>query len=270
MITLDLAGITIGLTLPGPEWTALLAERYAAFLTARPPRWRVVLVADDSPSLAEPGWIRHEGARTCFHVQRYQGEIDLADRQARVSAPALAHAASALERTLTYILMQALPREGDALLLHAAGVALGGKGYAFCGPSGSGKTTVARLLNGSGTLFGDENVALRLSGLVADLLSTPFWGASAPPKLIDRANRAAPLAAIFVLEHAADFALRRLSPGAAVAALLSTEKVATERVESAAAWLDVADRLIERTPVYTLAFRPTPELVAFLSRHFGG
>jgi hypothetical protein len=187
-----------------------------------------------------------------------------------VTAPSPELAPSAVERCLTYILMQALPRAADALLLHAAGVALRGRGCAFCGPSGAGKTTVARLLRGRGELFGDENMVLRVTEGGAELLSTPFWGASAPPDLIRRANRSAPLAAIFVLEHAPHFALRKLSQGEAVAALLATEKVATERVDSAAAWLDVAGRLLARVPAYLLRFRPTQELPDFLSRHEGG
>jgi hypothetical protein len=265
----DVAGLEIGVRLPGPTWLPSLVDRYAAFLADVRPGWRVELREDDSTAAEEPGWARHEGPVTHFHVRRYRGEIDLLERRAWVSAPSPANAASALERTLTYILMQALPRERNALLLHAAGVALQGRGYAFCGASGAGKTTVARLLRESGELFGDENMALRLTAGPAELVSTPFWGASAPANLVDRAARTAPLAAVFILDQATDFALERLSPGAAIAALLSSEKVATERVESASAWLDVAGRLVERVPVYTLGFRPTSELLPFLSRHFG-
>ena len=51
-------------------------------------------------------------------------------------------------------------------------------------------------------------------------------------------------------------------------ALLTTEKVATERADSAAAWLAVAERLTARTPIYRLGFRPTPELWDFISAEF--
>jgi len=57
----------------------------------------------------------------------------------------------------------------------------------------------------------------------------------------------------------------RLSPADAVTALLGTEKVATERVDSALAWLAVAGQLVERVPVYRLGFRPTVELWDFLA-----
>jgi hypothetical protein len=100
------------------------------------------------------------------------------------------------------------------------------------------------------------------------LYSTPFWGHSTPPELIQRVNHRAPLAAVCLLEHAPDFRLDPLGPAEAVMALLTTEKVATERADSAAAWLAVAERLIALTPVYRLSFRPTPELWDFLSTEF--
>jgi hypothetical protein len=269
-LTLRVADVALTLTARDPAWLAPLAARYAGFLAPEADGWRVELRADGDAPLEPAGWARHAGPVTRYHVLRYRGEIDLAARRAWAGAPDEAHAASAVERCLVYILMQALPRAGDGLLLHAAGVALGGRAYAFCGPSGAGKTTVARLLQDRGDLFGDENMVLRLTPAGVELLSTPFWGASAPPDLIRRANHAAPLAAIFVLEKAPDFALRTLSAGEAVAALLATEKVATERVDSATAWLEVAGRLLGRVPAYALRFRPSEELSAFLSRHEGG
>ncbi len=129
---------------------------------------------------------------------------------------------------------------------------------------------MARLAAGHGEVLCDENVVLRLETRGIYLLSTPFWGASTPPQLIRRVDRAVPLAGLFRLVHAPDFSLNRLTPGRAVAALLDTEKVATERRESALAWLDVAARLVERIPVYSLGFPPTQELWSFLLRHEGG
>jgi hypothetical protein len=85
--------------------------------------------------------------------------------------------------------------------------------------------------------------------------------------MIKRINRCVPLVGLFSLAHAPELALTRLTPGRAVAALLDSEKVATERVESAAAWLAVAGRIVERIPVHSLAFSPTSELWSFLLRH---
>lgn len=268
-VTLDVAGLVSEIQFPDSDWVPPLAERYAAFLAAGPADWRVTLLQDASVPMEEPGWIEHEGQLTQFHVYRYRGEIDLRAHTCSVTAPAPERAPSALERTLGYIYMQALPREKDALLLHACGIVIDGRGYVFFGPSGAGKTTVAKLAEGRGQLLTDENVVLRLTDDAVQLYSTPFWGHSTPPELIRRVNRRVPLAGLFALSHAPDFSLTRLSPGHAVAALLTTEKVATERVESAVAWLQVASAVVDRVPVYTLAFRPTPELWTFLARHNG-
>ncbi len=268
-VTIDVAGLVCEIEFGDPGWAAAIRERYRAFLASEPAAWHVTVIPDASVPAEDPGWLEHEGPVSHFHVHRYRGQIDLSACTASVTAPALERVASALERTLGYLYMQALPRQRDALLLHASGIVMDGRGYVFFGPSGAGKTTVAKLAAGHGQLLTDENVVLRLRDGGVELCSTPFWGHSTPPELICRVNRRAPAAGLFALAHAPEFSLAPLSPGQAVTALLTTEKVATERVESADAWLRVAGAIIHRVPVNTLAFRPTPELWAFLARHNG-
>lgn len=263
-LDLDIGGLAIRFTLP-PGWLPSLQERYEAFLTARPPAWSVTMAEGAVAVPESDAWINHEGAVTRFAVPGVAGWIDLAARTANIRTPSAARAWSALERTASYILMQALPRDQDALWLHASGVVLGGRGHVFFGASGAGKTTVARLAAGHADLLCDENLVLKLAPDGPELYSTPFWGHSTPPELIHRVNRHAPLAALYQLTHAPDFTVTRLNPGDAVTALLGTEKVATERVDSALAWLTVAGRLVERVPVYRLGFRPTVELWDFLA-----
>ena len=98
------------------------------------------------------------------------------------------------------------------------------------------------------------------------LHSTPFWGASTPPEMIQRVNVRAPLRVLLLLEHGPDFRLERLSDGDAVLALLTTEKLAVERVSSAVAWLEVAQRLVATVPTYRLYSLPTVDLWPFLDR----
>jgi hypothetical protein len=263
-LELDIGGLALRFTLP-PGWLPPLQERYQAFLTARPPAWSVT-VEEGAVAISESdAWISHDGPLSRFEVPGVAGWIDLAAKAASIRTPSARGAWSAIERTAGYILMQALPREQDALWLHASGVVLHGRGHVFFGASGAGKTTVARLAAGHADLLCDENLVLKLAPVGPELLSTPFWGHSTPPELIQRVNRCAPLAALYQLTHAPDFAATRLSPADAVTALLGTEKVATERVDSALAWLTVAGRLVERVPVYRLGFRPTVELWDFLT-----
>ncbi len=214
-LDLDIGGLALRFALP-PGWLPPLQERYEAFLTARPPAWSVT-VEEGSIAIAESdAWINHQGAVTRFEVPGVAGWIDLAGRTASIRTPSARGAWSAIERTAGYILMQALPREQDALWLHASGVVLRGRGHVFFGASGAGKTTVARLAAGHADLLCDENVVLKLAADAWELHSTPFWGHSTPPELIRRVNRRAPLAALFQLTHAPDFTVTRLSPADAV------------------------------------------------------
>ena len=274
-LCLDTAGITFSIDLPTVAWLEPVAERYAAFVSSAAAVWHVTVTHDPALGLTHAPWVRHEGPVTTFRVSDHLGRLDLAARQAEISAPSPARAGSALDRVMSYVCMQALPRQGTGLLLHASGVVLDGAGYVFTGASGRGKTTVTRLAAGRAEVgrtevLTDENVIVRLdaAGDQAVLYSTPFWGHSTPPELIHRVNRRAPLAAVCLLEHAPDFRLDPLGPAEAIMALLTTEKVATERADSAAAWLAVAERLIALTPIYRLSFRPTPELWDFLATEF--
>ncbi len=264
MITLAVAGLTLAVTAP-PIWEAALCQRFAAFAVRASPTWLVALRHD--PTLPADGemWVRHDGPVTAFCLGASTGEIDLAAGRAWVCAGSAEQALPAVERVLSYILMQALPRRGDALLLHAAGIVIGGRGYVFAGPSAAGKTTVAGLAGSRGEVLCDENVVVACDATLGwQVFSTPFWGHSTPPEQIRRLNCRAPLHGIYLLKHATAFRRTRLSPAEAVVALLSTEKVAVERPESAEAWLAVAGRLVTAVPVYRLEFRPTTALWDFL------
>lgn len=267
-IDIDIAGLVSQLRLPSEEWAQRLSERYIDFLAdgRSAPSWHVDLVEDPSVSREIPGWIQHEGPVTDFHIAWFRGQINLDAHSAWVTAPSADHAASAIERTIGYVCMQALPRDHEALLLHAVGIVIDGRGFVFYGHSGAGKTTVARLAQGYGDVLSDENVVVQLDGGGVALCSTPFWGHSTPPDLIRRHAGRVPLAGLFSLVHAPSFALAPLAAGQAVSSLLTTEKVATERVESASAWLAVAGRIVKQAPVFRLSFPPTTELWSFLAR----
>jgi len=270
MLELDIAGVTFAVTLPSPSWRTALAERYADFPGAAPATWQVAVTDDPALAIVDVPWIRHVGPVTTYRFPDHAGQIDLAARRAAISVRTEVRAAVALDRALAYVCLQALPREHDGLLLHAAGIVLDGAGHVFTGASGAGKTTVARLAAGGGCGRGevlvDENVIVRLGAGGPELCSTPFWGMSTPPELIHRTNRCVPLRGIYLLAHAPNFELTVLPPPEAVVALLLTEKVAAERAESAAAWLAVAEKLIATVPVCRLAFRPTAEIWDFLAR----
>lgn len=267
-LTLTIAGISICITAPSAEWRDQLAERYAPFLTATPSRWQLHLTQGAPADAASP-WVVHEETATRFSIGQMTGVIDMAGHIAEVSAPDPGYAGSAVDRTLSYALMQDLPRAYNALLLHGVAIVRHGWGLAHSGRSGVGKTTTARLAAGFADVLVDENLIVSLAGPQPALLSTPFWGGSTPHEMIHRVNRQAPLRALLLLEHGTDFVLKPLAHSDAVLALLTTEKVAVERVSSASAWLAMAEKLVDQVPTYRLFFRPTQELWPFLDDALG-
>lgn len=264
-LSVGIAGIVFQIQLPTVKWTMSVQGQYAAFLIDAPATWQVELQYDPKLTPVEQGWVCNQGEVTTFRLLTYQGEIDFQRQRAQVAAPSIERAASALDRVLAYVLMHILPRHQNALLLHGVGVAIHGQGHVFFGPSGAGKTTIATLTSGWGDLFSDENVVLTCAQPQHLLRSTPFWGYSTPGHLIRRTNRHAPLRALYALRHGPDFRLEQMSPAESVIALLLTEKIAADRVDSMTAWLTVAENLLATVPVYTLTFRPTPDLWPFLS-----
>lgn len=269
LVTLTVAGLSFAVTTPNAAWAAELADRYLPFLSTARPDWRVHLRHEPDFDPAAAPWVIHEAQATRFSVGHMSGVIDLAARAAEVTAPALGYGGSAVDRAISFILMQELPRGHDALLLHGVALVRHGWGLAHCGRSGVGKTTTARLAAGYADVLVDENLVISLSGGQPMVLSTPFWGGSTPREMIQRVNRQAPLRALLLPEHGPDFTLERLADGDAVLALLTTEKVAIERVSSASAWLAAAEKLVAQIPTYRLHFRPSQELWPFLDEALG-
>lgn len=265
---LDIGGVSFQIVVPAEVQLAPLLNRYASFLSQAATEWQVEVVYAPTEQSGSTPWITHDGAVTRFQVMGHQGWIDLDTRHASVTIGSEAATYSALVRTLSFICMQELPRRQEGLLLHGAGVVMNGKGLVFFGASGQGKSTVARLAQGQGEVLTDETVIVRLTPSGPTLLSTPFWGLSTPVEHIQQNQRVeVPLHALYSLIHAPEFTLTPLSPARAVMELLTSEKVATERVSSASAWLAMADQVVRRVPLYQLKFRPTPDLWPFLARH---
>lgn len=263
-LVLTVAGISFAVYAPDQKWAADLEKRYEAFLSNQSAIWELHLRYEDSSYPTTSSWINHDHQVTSFRVGGFTGFVDLATRQAELRLSNFRFVGSAVDRALSFILMQELPREHCALLLHGAAIVRHGWGLAHSGRSGAGKTTTARLAAGHADVLVDENLVVSLAGNQPELISTPFWGGGTPQEMIHRVNRKVPLRALLLLEHGPDFVLEPLSQGDAVLALLTTEKVAIERVSSASAWLTTTERLVSHVPTYRLIFRPTPDLWPFL------
>lgn len=144
-----------------------------------------------------------------------------------------------------------------AVVLHACGVVLDGRGYVFCGRSGIGKTTMARLWRRQGaTLLNDDRIILRLIEGEVRLFSSPWHGE-------EREVRAGnvPLAAFFHLRQAPTHALKSLGGALPSARLVATSIAPFYAADGVARLLEQAEVLTARTPSYDLAFAPDPSVV---------
>lgn len=263
---LRLGRLVFRVALPPQVEIDLLLPLYEGYESDEEPEWRIDLQFDPSLTDEIPLAISHDGPVTSFQMLSHRGQIDLARRQAVVTTPTPERAHQALARVISFVCTQELPRRGEGLFLHGAGIVIGGEGHAFFGASGRGKSTVSMLAEGVGEVLCDENVIVLLGPEGPTLLSTPFWGFGTPEHRIRRVGRReVPLRALYSLHHSPNFDCRPLSPAAAVMELLSSEKVAIERPDYASDWLAMAERVARAVPLYHLGFRPTRELWDVLS-----
>lgn len=261
---IQIAGLSVAVDLPDSGWEAVLDERYRLFRSSASPDWRLVLTHEPNLPNLRPGWIVDRPEWTRFHVARYRGWLNLVSRRGQVSAPAPERAFAALDRILTYLYLNELPRLGTGILIHAAGIEIGGQGHLFFGPSGAGKSTVSMLAAGIGHVLSDES--LIVSGGAPYLLhSTPFWGHSTPAEWLRITSRRPPLRAIYALDQGRTTSLRRLEVSEAVLLLLGTEKICVERSDLLSSWLGFTDQLLSQVPAYQLTFASRPDFWSLLA-----
>jgi len=138
------------------------------------------------------------------------------------------------------------------VILHAAGVAVDGKGYCFTGRAGAGKSTLAAslALNPTATVLGEDQVVLRYIDGRFWIFGTP-WHAN--PDLC--APLGVPLEKLFFLDREAPHPLTAIAPFDGVTRLLQIAFVPYYRPAAIAAILDRLALLAERVPFYTLSYR---------------
>lgn len=147
--------------------------------------------------------------------------------------------------TASYIL------EEGGLLLHAAAVVRAGRAYVFFGPSGAGKTTVTRL-SLADTVLSDDMTLLVPGPGGFEAVGIPFGMAH---HHVPDTRAAFPIAGLFRLVQSPSVERVPLRGAAALADLSACLPYVCERRDEAAASLEIAGRLLDRTPAWRLFFR---------------
>jgi hypothetical protein len=152
--------------------------------------------------------------------------------------------------------------ESGGLWIHASVGIRNGIAYVFTGRSGRGKSTLSRLLHAAHAfeIACDEKNVLREHGDEFWAFGTP-WTSSA--RLC--ANVAAPLGGLFFLGHAKENAIAPCSAGAALKILLPQIHLPWFDDTMCNQILGTVERLIERTPKWTLGFRPDEDVAQELA-----
>ncbi len=232
---LNLAGWHIRLICAAPELAAQAAERYAAFVVApaavadltievRPADGEPAAAADAIPAEVERSLallrapIRLEKGIYLLDAAGIHGRIMLENRQAQ-----LHYRGAASFGQLEYFLRIAcalLSHHTGGLLVHAAGLQMGGAVYLFIGQSGSGKSTVVALSQDAVAL-GDDLILLRPMPDGWQAYGTPFWNLDAKGADVRRSARSGPVTGIYKLVQDANVYLEALSLPVAVAELVA-------------------------------------------------
>ena len=160
------------------------------------------------------------------------------------------------------LLMLYLAEKGGSIL-HAAGIAIHGKGYIFPGRSGAGKSTLSRFFKASPTarLLSDDRVVARISGRNISVYGTPWPGEEGVAE-----NACVPLSGIFFLSHGKQNAVKEITGRDALERLMPIISIPWFDKKSLLSSLSLCEDLVLNIPSYELTFKPGREVAEFLGK----
>lgn len=282
-VRLRIAGVGVAVRCADLRILAYRDAAHAFFLekdpSPGPPDMEVVLEVGPLPDLAGFRPIFDSGNSWSMSTDGQETCIELRDRTDRQSAwvarfnpevtRVVVHCGESLIRReqggvlnpFAYpldqlLLMYRLATRGG-LVVHAAGIVSGGKGYAFPGRSGAGKSTLSRLLQQSGgaDLLSDDRVILSGSAEAWAIHGTPWPGEAGIA-----ANRSAPLSGIVFIAHGQANRVVKINSGAALEKLLPLASIPWFDPRSLPGALRGCERLLAAVPAFELTFRPDAEV----------
>ncbi len=157
---------------------------------------------------------------------------------------------------------RALPLKG-AMLLHAAVIADGDRGYAFTADSGTGKTTHIRLWKETFgeeiTIINGDKPIIRLEDGIWYAYGTPWCG-----KEGWNVNTRVPLTGLCFLRRGDTNSIRPFPPAVALGAIMP-QLLVPQEPNALMATLDLLDTLFTKIPLYELFCTISPE-AAYVAR----
>ncbi len=150
------------------------------------------------------------------------------------------------------------------LLVHGAGMKLGGRIFLLAGASGAGKSTISQLLAGAGLgrMLSDERMVVRRRKGEWLAFGTPWAGTAE----IARPGSGR-LAGIFFLRHGSKNEIEEVPAAAAADRLLAMASVPWYDPDAAARVVALAKGVCAAVPCREFRFTPDPAAPAFLKKH---
>lgn len=214
---------------------------------------RLLIAPRFAPPAAGPDWVAELGAdRTRVRVTCAAAPAPGAEALRRLGSP--------FHYPLDQILL-ALALAGEALIVHAAGIAVDAGGMALAGASGAGKTTIARLCSSAGhAVLSDDRVLLVRSAQGWRVHGTPWPGEGR-----FALNRGVPLSSVVFLSQGRANRARPLAAAELARRLLPLSSVPWFDAEASGRCLDLVARLAAEVAVRELTFLPDPGAVRALA-----
>jgi hypothetical protein len=174
----------------------------------------------------------------------------------------------ALSYPLDELLFQHHIARAGGLVVHASGVAWGGRTVLFCGRSGAGKTTTARLFrrhHPDAVILSDDRIVLRRRGSGWQAFGTPWHGSG---RFASPAS--CRLAAVVFLEQGKASRVRPLPVAQVAARLFAQSFPPVWEDEGTTRALESAVSVAQAVPGYVLRFRPDRSAVRAALGILGG
>lgn len=249
-LSIAIAGMVTAIQCNRPDLVDRLRQHYSQFLCDASPEFVIEVEQASQVETWTPemnldfsGWrvrLSSHGCEGAIDLEGKRGELRLERRRAAEDVDYFLRVVYAL-----------LAFEAGGWLVHAAGVVHHGKAHLFFGHSGAGKTTVSRLSRDKQVLNDDLLVVMPASE-GWQVHSTPFWN----PTQVRPEPGAAPLGGIYFLVQDKRVFLEAVSPGLALAELVSNAPVIPEDPQRNPALLARCSGLLEGVGVYRLHFLP--------------
>lgn len=164
------------------------------------------------------------------------------------------------------LLMYILSGRGGALL-HAAGLAIDGRGYIFPGRSGAGKSTLSRIFlqRDGAEMLSDDRMIVRKTDGKLKAFGTPWAGDAGIAE-----NKGVMLNGIFFIRHAETNRIQGLTAKEAFERLMPITSIPWYDEKALQNIFAFCEDMVLNVPAYELHFRPDNKMAAFFEYFITG